>query len=70
MLLLFLNAYFLLFCLAKWGIMKVNYSISKIPPNLPLQREACRCIAACYATPLNRSNKLCYYSFLLVFLCP
>ena len=45
MMFLFLNACFFLFRLAKWGIMKVNYSISKIPPNLPLQREACRCIA-------------------------
>ena len=46
MLLLLLYVCPLLFCLAKWWIMKVNYSISKIPPNLPLQREACRCIAA------------------------
>ena len=44
---LLLNVLFVLrfSALLNGGIMKVNYSISKIPPNLPLQREAYRYIA-------------------------
>ena len=45
MLLLYVLSFFVVIPLLNGGIMKVNYSISKIPPNLPLQREACRYIA-------------------------
>ena len=42
MLLLYFKFILCCYALPNGGIMKVNEIISKIPPNLPLQREACR----------------------------
>ena len=57
---------FILCCaLLNGGIMKVNEIISKIPPNLPLQREACR-----YAPIIISSVKFNVITMFLVFRFP